>query len=33
MQPGGPRGISDAAAESNVSSVTLTRMGLVDTYV
>jgi hypothetical protein len=32
-QPGGPRGISDAAAESNVSSVTLTRMGLVDTYV
>jgi flagellar hook-length control protein FliK len=32
-QPSGPRGISDAAVESNVSSVTLTRMGLVDTYV
>jgi flagellar hook-length control protein FliK len=33
QQPGGPRGVSDASSDSPVKSVTLARIGLIDTYV
>ena len=32
-QSGGPRGVSDASSDSHVKSVTLARIGLIDTYV
>jgi flagellar hook-length control protein FliK len=32
-QPGALRGVSDASSEASVTSITLARVGLVDTYV